>query len=159
MINYVDLIKKSQSSAPVNVIGLANDMGIKVWTSISLSDEISGKLFKDTKLAGDSGYAIIVNGKHVEGRQRFTIAHEVAHFVLHRSEVGDGIVEDAFYRSSLSSAQEVEANRLAAEILMPYALIRNVQLSKAIPPTDAAALAKEFNVSEVAMKIRLGINF
>lgn len=159
MVNYTGLIKKSQLNAPVNVIGLANEMGIKVWTSKSLADDISGKLFKDANLAGDSGYAIIVNGKHVEGRQRFTIAHEIAHFILHRNEVGEGIVEDAFYRSSLSSAQEVEANKLAAEILMPYALIRNVQLSKAISPSDVPALAKEFNVSEVAMKIRLGINF
>lgn len=159
MLNYTELIKKSQLSAPVNVIGLANDMGIKVWTSQSLADDISGKLFKDVKLAGESGYAILVNGKHVEGRQRFTIAHEIAHFILHRNEVGNGIVEDAFYRSSLSSAQEVEANKLAAEILMPYSLITKVQASKAIAPSDVPRLAKEFNVSEVAMKIRLGINY
>jgi hypothetical protein len=42
---------------------------------------------------------------------------------------------------------------------MPYKLIQSVRIEKSIPPHDAAALAKLFNVSETAMKIRLGINY
>ncbi len=155
----IDTIRKFQITAPVDVIGLANELGLKVWSSKSLSDKISGKLFKDEKLAGPSGYAILVNGTHVEGRRRFTIAHEIAHFLLHRKDVGEGIVEDTFYRSNLSSAQETEANKLAAEILMPYDLIKSVREKKNISSQDAATLASEFNVSEVAMKIRLNINY
>jgi Zn-dependent peptidase ImmA (M78 family) len=103
MSNYIDLIQKNQVTPPVNVIGLANQMGVKVWASKSLSTDISGKLFKDAKLAGESGYAILVNGTHPEVRQRFTIAHEIAHFMLHRTDVGEGIIENTFYRSSLSN--------------------------------------------------------
>lgn len=157
MSNYLELIKQFQANAPVNVIGLANAMGVKVWTSKSLGANISGKLFRDEKLAGDSGYAILVNGNDAEARQRFTIAHEVAHFVLHRSEVGAGIAEDAFYRSNLSSRQETEANKLAAEILMPYALIGSLQKAKDIGKFDVERMSKELHVSEVAMRIRLGL--
>jgi Zn-dependent peptidase ImmA (M78 family) len=159
MSNYIDVIKKRQTSAPVNVIALANDLGVRVWTSKSLEDNVSGKLFRDEKLAGDSGYAILVNGHHAEVRQRFTIAHEIAHFVLHKDMVGNGIVDNTFYRSGLSNLQEVEANKLAAEILMPYSLIKEVCETNLISASDAGNLAKKFNVSETAMSIRLGISY
>ena len=49
-----------------------------------------------------SGYAIFVNkGDRYKTRQRFTIAHKIAHFILHREAIGDGIVDDALYRSGL----------------------------------------------------------
>src|SRR3546814_1249474 len=43
---------------------------------------------------------------------------------LHRNLIGDGVTDDAMYRSNLSSAVEVQANRMAADILMPWHLIR-----------------------------------
>src|SRR3546814_18529596 len=57
-------------------------------------------------------------------RRRFSIAHEIAYFALHRNLIGDGVTDDAMYRSNLSSAVEVQANRMAAGILMPWHLIR-----------------------------------
>lgn len=159
MSDFVKTIRKYQTTAPVNVVALANDLGIKVWTSQKLRDDISGKLFKDGELGGSSGYAIVVNGNHAEVRRRFTIAHEIAHFCLHRKEVGDGISDNEFYRSSLSNRQETEANKLAAEILMPYSLIKKTKADLSLRDGDARALAERLNVSEVAMKIRLGINF
>lgn len=159
MNNFFETLGEHQRSAPVNVIGFANDLGIKVWTSEKLGTGISGKLFKDPELGGVSGYAIVVNGAHPEVRRRFTIAHEIAHFVLHRDAVGAGISDNEFYRSSLSNKLETEANKLAAEILMPYALIKGIKDKQRLSDGDAKALAKALNVSEVAMKIRLGINF
>ena len=58
-------------------------------------------------------------------RRRFTIAHEIAHFLLHRDKIGDQLSDDAMYRSSLSSDDERAANRLAADILMPMGLIQD----------------------------------
>src|SRR3546814_8751462 len=80
---------------------------------------------KDAERGGESGFAIYVNGSHPRVRRRFSIAHEIAHFALHRNLIGDGVTDDAMYRSNLSSAVEVQANRMAADILMPWHLIRS----------------------------------
>ncbi|MEQ8446939.1 MAG: ImmA/IrrE family metallo-endopeptidase [Pelagibacterium sp.] len=141
-----------QEEAPVRVITLAHTLGLKVYRAPWPSD-VSGKIQKDPARGGKSGYAIFVNQDHHENRRRFTIAHEIAHYVLHERKIGDGVFDDALYRSGLSDRAEVEANKLAADILMPRRLLRKYQL---LFDDDAEVLAREFKVSEQAMKIRLG---
>lgn len=109
-------------------------------------------IVRDPERGGASGFAIYVNAKHSEVRRRFTIAHEIAHFVLHRDLISDGITEDALYRSGLSDAVEREANGLAAEILMPRHLVRSYVASGT---RNAAELAEIFEVSQQAMEYRL----
>lgn len=89
-------------------------------------------------------------------RRRFSIAHEIAHFALHRNLIGDGITDDAMYRSNLSSAVEVQANRMAADILMPWHLIREATESGV---NTVEALAKHFDVSKSTMAIQLGVPY
>jgi predicted transcriptional regulator len=148
------LLTGFQQKAPVNLRGLAEHLGISVWEMPNLPETISGKIFRDTAHGGASGYSIGVNAREGYTRKRFTLAHEIAHFLLHKSLIGDGIQDDALYRSELSGPQEVEANRLAADILMPYHLIRSMQTQGV---RDVNALAQKLEVSVVAMKIRLGI--
>src|SRR3546814_13450473 len=81
---------------------------------------------KDAERGGESGFAIYVNGSHPRVRRRFSIAHEIAHFALHRNLIGDGVTDDAMYRSNLSSAVEVQSNRMAAAIMMPRSDKRRV---------------------------------
>jgi Zn-dependent peptidase ImmA (M78 family) len=85
-------------------------------------------------------------------RKRFTVAHEVGHFVLHRNQIGESLTDDELYRSGLSTRQEAQANRFAADILMPKDLILKTinRLGD-----DPQVLASEFKVSEAAMRIRL----
>jgi predicted transcriptional regulator len=147
------VIRKYQKSAPVDVISLAKDLGIKVWQSEKLGPGISGKLFKDAANGGSSGWSILVRESDAPARKRFTVAHEIGHFVLHRPALGDGITDDEFYRSGLSNAQEAQANRLAADILMPYRLINELTASGI---TSIDLLAAKLGVSLTALKIRLG---
>jgi Zn-dependent peptidase ImmA (M78 family) len=149
-----NIIESFQDQAPVNIIGIASGLGIKVWED-RLGDEISGKLFRDAKNGGASGYSIVVNAPEPLTRKRFTVAHEVAHFLLHRNQLdSDGVTDDTYYRSSLSNAMEAEANRLAADILMPTVLIDHL-MAKGIKSVDG--LASALKVSVPAMKIRIGI--
>lgn len=148
-----EVIRHHQNKSPVDVVGIAHDLGINVYTAIG-SKNLSGKIIKDHRLGGSSGYAIFVNVSDPPLRQRFTIAHEIAHFLLHKDEIGDGIVEDALYRSGLSNHQEIEANKLAADILMPWHLI-NLALNESFP--NIQDLADHFQVSQSAMSIRLGV--
>jgi Zn-dependent peptidase ImmA (M78 family) len=68
--------------------------------------------------------------------------------------LGGGVTDDTFYRSTLSNAQEAEANRFAADVLMPYPLIQRLIASGT---SSVSQLANALQVSEAAMKIRLGI--
>jgi len=116
----------------------------------SWPDSMSGMIRKE----GDD-CKIYVNKSHFETRRRFTIAHEIAHFILHKDLIGDGIVDDALYRSNLSNKIEAQANSFAAEILMPWDL-----LNKYLPTyNNVSDLARIFNVSKSAMSIRLGVPY
>ncbi len=149
------IIAKNQAKAPVNVVAVASDLGIKVWAMHSLPPTVSGKLFIDPLNGGWSGFSIGVNAEEPTLRKRFTVAHEIAHFILHRNKIENGeIVDDTLYRSGLSSREETEANRLAADILMPYKLISALMHSGR---RDPESLADALQVSLPAMKIRLGI--
>jgi hypothetical protein len=149
------IIAKYQAQAPVDVVAIAKDLGINVWAMDSLPPSISGKIFRDPLNGGPSAFSIGVNASHSFVRQRFTVAHEIAHFVLHRAKLESGdLVDDALYRGGLSSKEETEANRLAADILMPLALIRSLMQAGI---KDPQSLANKLQVSLPAMKIRLGL--
>ena len=85
------------------------------------------------------------------------LLHELAHFLLHADQIGTGIADDVLYRSSLSDRREAQANRLAADILMPDDLVRQqVEAAHEKGVGDLVlSLAKEFAVSEAAMRIKL----
>ena len=53
------IIAKYQSQAPVDVVAIAAELGINVWETNSLSESISGKIFKDPLNGGSSGYSIL----------------------------------------------------------------------------------------------------
>ena len=95
------------------------------------------------------GHAIVLNGSSDSGRQRFTIAHEIGHFVLHpercRPERG-GAVNEA------GRMEEREADTFAAELLMPDHLVRKPVSEQGL---DVARLADRFQVSRKAMLARL----
>ena len=147
------IIEWHQTHAPVQVVPLAKDLGINVFTRDDWPDNISGRIYRSEQYGGKSGYAIEVNANHHPNRRRFTIAHEIAHFVLHPNLIGDELYDDGLYRSGLSNQVETQANRLAEDILMPNHLLR--QTTKKYG-NDPYKLASIFEVSVPAMRIRLG---
>lgn len=147
------------ASQPVRVGGLAKALGLRVVKSPSLKPTISGLIRPSTEADAPSGFEILVNKFEVPERQRFTVAHEIGHYLLHRDEIGEGVVDSIMYRSSLSSRKEVEANRMAAAIVMPANAVRTEleRLGGTDEPGVVQELAEFFRVSVPAMKIRLGI--
>lgn len=148
-------IEVRQKDIPLRLSDLAKDFGLRLVAS-TLPVGVSGEIRPDAV----GGFVISINRHDSPRRQRFTVAHEIAHYLLHRDQIGDGITDDALYRSSLSDSREAEANRLAAEILMPRRLV-DQELAK-LAGVEALELvskmAEKFGVSEVAMKIRLGMD-
>jgi Zn-dependent peptidase ImmA (M78 family) len=144
-----------QGRAPVDVVGLANDIGINVWEA-ALGTKVSGQLLKDPKNGGKTGYSILVNAKEPYVRRRFTVAHELAHFLLHREMVRrlETLTEDTFYRAEgLNSWHELEANHFAALILMPDLLVKRFKAEG----RSLIEMADLLEVSEPAMRIRLSL--
>lgn len=148
------IIERFQQHAPVDVFGIAEALGLKVW-----EDDInpySGKLTKDSVHGGISGYSVIVNAMEPLPRKRFTIAHEIAHFILHSDELAKGDIEETLYRGGLSDRLETEANKLAADILMPLSLIEKLIAEGMVTIEE---LANALEVSRTAIGIRLGASY
>src|SRR5205807_8592593 len=121
---------------------------------------ISGMLFRDARRK-----VIGVNSFHAPTRQRFTIAHELGHLLLH--ETRSMIVDTHVYRrdevSSMGTQKEErEANAFAAELLMPADFVERAcdEIAGALPTITVnqlvGNLASRFQVSQQAMEIRLG---
>ena len=158
-ISYAErlLIEDALRDAPVRISAIAKALGVTV-VSADLGSGISGEIRPSPEHPGS--FIIRVNKNDSTRRQRFTVAHELGHYLLHRSEIGRGIVDDVLYRSSLSDWREAQANRIAADILMPDPLIEEwYRRARELRVDDVVAfLADKFNVSRAAMRIRLGIS-
>jgi Zn-dependent peptidase ImmA (M78 family) len=150
-LSPIEILNRSQpDTAPVDVERLAAELGLDIVRQ-RLSDDIAGMIIRDRKRSPESGYTIYINSGDNPRRQRFTLAHEIAHYVLHRDLIGDGVSDSALYRSKLGEWYERQANRMAADILMPVKLVRKYyETQKGIAP-----LAQIFDVSPDAMRIRL----
>ena len=144
-----NLLTRLQSKAPVNIVGMAKYLGLSVWESKDLPEGIAGKITRDPVNGGAANYSICVRASDSVYRKRFTIAHELAHYLLHRNLFRTELVDDELYRSSLSNPIEAQANYLAADLLMPRHLL------SPIANKSVAELASLFEVSERAMNIRL----
>lgn len=157
MLTYpekMEIVREHQSKPPVQTVELAQKLGLKVYHVPNWPNDLSGKIIRSAEQSGSSGFAIYVNKKHHKNRRRFTTAHEISHFILHTDYIGDGIADDGLYRSRLSNVIEAQANKLAADILMPFHLINQKIEAGA---NSVSELAKIFEVSESAMSIRLGV--
>lgn len=155
----MELLKRHHVTAPpVDVESVATAEGARVRRQ-GLQDGTSGVLIRD-----QAGVVTIgVNALHHPNRQRFTIAHELGHFVLHGDQPGvfvDGLmVHFRADRSSESSdPREIEANAFAAGLLMPEHFLRADLRGGTVDPLDDAAvraLALRYEVSQQALTIRL----
>lgn len=142
-------IRRLQKNVPVDIVAIAKVLGLEVYED-DLPEGIAGKIFRDQKHGGKGEYSIVVRSADPYVRKRFTVAHEIGHYLLHRSLlVGGTLVDDAMYRSNLSDNREAEANGLAADLLMPWHLLQPM----ATLPIEE--LAKKFEVSTQAMRIRM----
>lgn len=147
-------------SAPVPVDEIALALGIRVQYEPA-ENGLSGFILKNLS---SQSTLIGINNKHPQKRQRFTLAHELGHYLLHEKE--ELHVDRQFqvkFRDEESSKgeheDEREANLFAAELLMPVHFIQEY-LSKfdALDLEDDPfidEMAKNYDVSTQAMTFRL----
>jgi Zn-dependent peptidase ImmA (M78 family) len=154
-----DLLTQHEvKAAPVPVERIAKSLGVRIEYA-PLDGELSGLAYVR------EGVLIVgVNTLHAPNRQRFTLAHELAHIQLHRHELERAVHVDrgSLRRDELAAAGidpiEIEANTFASELLMPTELLMAALKGRSVDLEDdeaVAALAKRFRVSEAAMRYRL----
>lgn len=129
---------------PVNAVAVANNSGVDVYFDPSLV--MSGQFTYDN----EGKPVIYINPNEAKQRQRFTVFHELGHYVM-----GHGpSLREPYKRASEYpvDANEVAANTFAAEMIMPREAVHFYTTMKTYGLTQ---LAKLFWVSETAMRIRL----
>ena len=154
--------------APVPIDEIAGKFAHVMY--YKLPDDVSGMLLPLPKEAAKHKWSIVVNVDHAEVRQRFTIAHELGHLLMHRYTTphADGrfVVRFRDAKSATGSdREEIEANQFAAELLMPESLVLKDATHFGLDlggdsdaRSDAAALARlarRFRVSVQAMSLRV----
>lgn len=152
------LREKKLFKAGFDIFMLAEKLGITLKEE-NLSDDVSGFF-----IINDNKPIISYNSNSSPYRTRFTIAHEIGHFVLH-SKAQPIFIDKApkvFFRNTASSTGEIlkerEANSFAAALLMPRELIYKEALNA---PSNKdveevlSLLSSKFDVSTQAMSFRL----
>jgi Zn-dependent peptidase ImmA (M78 family) len=151
------ILDRFGSKIPIGIDAIVKAHGLKIFENNEMESSVSGILMIKGENAG-----VMVNIYHPEVRKRFTIAHELGHYILHRSE-SDVFVDEApiFYRGALSEggvdAREIEANVFAAELMMPEESVRaDFKAGRFRTPDDAIVeLAARYDISRAAMRYRL----
>ena len=152
-----DLLQKAAMvQAPVPVDEVARYLGIQV-DEADLGEECSGMLVRE-----EGSVVIGVNANHHEHRKRFTIAHEIAHYMLHGGEAYIDKPPHIDFRAADSGSgtqqEETEANQFAAALLMPADQVRAAVAEQPFDPAqddELPNLARRFKVSPQAMTTRL----
>lgn len=127
MVAIVDQLKKNY------------DLSIYPW---NFSNNIDGIQTMEGRVV-----AIGYNQEQHPHRQRFTIAHEIGHLLLGHTQKG-GLGFDL----ESKKPEEIEANKFAAELLMPMEMLKfDVEKNN----LNVKEIATKYNVSEIAVWWRL----
>ena len=146
-IDILSLCKND--SVPIDLGVIAKKLGLQI-VPYGFPDSMSA-LF----LIEEGVRVIGVNKNHSNVRRRFSVAHELGHFISGHEDFSHDNVEhidrekkylNSFYR------MEEEADEFAAELLMPEFLLKK---DFSLLNGDIEALAKKYEVSQQAMTIQL----
>lgn len=154
MEDEMAIVKRFANRLPVDVVSLIEALGID-YVEEDMGRDSSGRIEID-----EPACIITVNGTEGPQRRRFTAAHELGHYLLHRDLMeGQGHLDRLYMEgrgdnpyAPLSPTHEVEANKFAAALLMPAGVLKQ----RYDPTSDNInELADLCGVSRAAMKIRL----
>lgn len=152
--NENEIVQKYAMVAPVDVKAIISEIGL-TYVERDLPPGESGYIEYD-----GLSCTIAVNSNDGPQRKRFTAAHELGHFLIHRDLLKkhrhlDRLFDEAANRNPsrpLEYQHEVQANNFAASLLMPKLTIERAIAAGTDTIRD---LALKFDVSRLAMEYRL----
>lgn len=154
MVDELEVVKRFAARLPVDVVGIIEALGIS-YQEYPMETGSSGRIEYDEPFC-----TISVNRSEGPQRRRFTAAHELGHYLLHRDLLdGRGHLDRLYSEGGsanpfepLAPSHEVQANKFAAALLMPSGFLRDNYDADA---DNVPELAAKCDVSVSAMKIRL----
>lgn len=162
------LLRAEKARLPIPVEKMARQHAMIVREG--MPEDVSGMLVPLAVRGDKPKWAIVVNAHDAPVRQRFTIAHELGHLLIHRYSTAhaDGRYQVRFRNEKSASGsvrEEIEANQFAAELLMPERDVRRLAVRLSLDvldqDTDKEAIrqlvsaAKKFQVSAQALSFRI----
>lgn len=152
-------LTEQEDSIPVDISAMLFKLNIseikmdfaEIEKALELQVNENGAVSGMVLLSGDN-VGIFYNEKDGLNRQRFTIAHELAHCCLNGGRLVENHIE---FRHEISTddEEEIAANTFAGKLLIPEWSLKKVYEQLTIPVVDS--LAKIFQVSKTVMKERL----
>lgn len=157
--SFDEVMRAYEGIIPVPLVDIAKDLGLSVFLTRRFKDSKSGEILKE-----DGEYMIYINANHPYNRTRFTLAHEIAHFKLHKEFLDEEKEIEDFTGKTFSikhvtalprekktrNQKEIEADNFAAELLMPEDEFVRVWEQK----DTIEEVADVFEVSAQAAEIR-----
>lgn len=147
-----------RSGLATDLVAICNNESIDVYVQDFIDKDLSGLIEKDGE-----HWSIYVDEKDPLVRQRFTIAHELGHYFSYKSnklskapldatgELTDKVYLGRSITTDSNNQVEIEANAIAAELLMPKHIIdAMVQQGETIDH-----MAEKLGVSASALGFRL----
>ena len=142
------LLNNDLYKIPVNILKIAKANDIAVYKA-DLEKKILGAIRYDKE---SKKYTILLNEKQTHEQQRFTLAHELGHFFLHKEILESNELHvDIMYK--IEDEQEAEVDYFAGALLMNRLLLEKMYEKN----PSIRDLAEMFEVSISVMTIRLDI--
>lgn len=142
---------ENQIYFPIDVEQIATDLRLQVQRA-PLDENVAGLIVQSGE---GEPVEVFLNENDISTRQRFTLAHEIGHFIKRSKTPGESLIGFVDYRDEVAGRgtdpEEIWANGFAAELLMPSFAVRNLWASG----MSVVKLAKEFGVSRAAMETRV----
>lgn len=155
-----DLIKALEiKTYPVPIVSILNDLGFSVFVSDIKDKNISGYITIDpdyiNKFNTDKITAVEITDTN--GRQRFTLAHEFAHYLFDFDEKNTATFFNTYDIKKADNEAEKIPSRFAAEFLMPDFLFtkRYNELGNLTYYEKVTQLVQDFNVTRKAVEKRI----
>lgn len=158
------LITKAEATARQILVSAGID-SIPALTSLKLKDLIQarGAYYEEIELDGKDGRIVTHKDRSVisinkfitdTGKKRFTAAHELGHFELHKSLSVNADTPYELCDWYQKGGHEKEANDFASELLMPTKMFREECKGKKFGPNLIEHLTNTFIVSRTAVILK-----
>lgn len=172
--NIVALFREAFSSLSLenvidNLEGSIEELGINVlYSDMSDLETKPGEVSGFIRVNKNNGFPeMVINANENISRQRFTMAHELGHILMHwkwlpGEKLDNSLAEVTFrqqveYRNS-EIKKEREANEFAAELLLPLSEIKKIRrehLGESYSHLIEIVISKRYKVSPQVVQIQL----